>query len=681
MVTKGCVRKLWIMGLVSPSPYSYFEHLQRKCKALERNAPRYHSASVGDENAYDDLDGGQGSESETESTNPPSHHSRPARQQRAEGQGPESRTDRDLETIALTNPLSAAQSTFMPGPNGRLWYLGTSSNWSFTRRILCMAHEYLHHTPLPNLDLLFDGNSYELGWTGSRADDTKVSTPALPTVDHAIYLINTVKFHCGQIFHLFDDETFMECLYRFYEEPSGKNPEDEMWYVHFLLIIAFGKAFTSKKNQGRRPPGADFFVKALHLLPDMMMLWQDPAHATEILCCIALYLQCVDYRLVAHNFIGQAIRMSMGQGMHTDMPVQYLGEHVVERSRRAFWTAYVLDREMTSLVGLPQSVIDDDIHPQLPNFAGSVQRSAALNMQIKLARLTAIINRTVYGADGRLHSKFLRATKTVLADIAVVADELQHTFPLDLENRVTGLSRASVNLHLLYHRCIILATRPLLVCFLKMRLESLESCSNKLQSSANVRNLIQMCLDSSVRTIVILERLQSQGLLGFHIWKEVFLPFDLESLSISTVNLLVAPSLDPQLSENGASWLQQAHSLFDEMTADGNQVAICCKAELQRLSEMLRSIQEGYQRPEINSMDASRLEDGSLEHPPPLSMIPLAPTMPGTSTHIPMSGNSMIYENGVGNLLTSAQIMDMANSIDTGDTEWMSQAIVEHSIW
>ena len=75
----------------------------------------------------------------------------------------------------------------------------------------------------------------------------------------------------------------------------------------------------------------------------------------------------------------------MGQGMHTDMPVQYLGEHLVERCRRAWWTAYVLDREMTSSVGLPQSVIDDDIHPQLPNFAGSVQRSAALNMQIKLS--------------------------------------------------------------------------------------------------------------------------------------------------------------------------------------------------------------------------------------------------------------------------------------------------------
>lgn len=161
---------------------------------------------------------------------------------------------------------------------------------------------------------------------------------------------------------------------------------------------------------------------------------------------------------------------------------------------------------------------------------------------------------------------------------------------------------------------------------------------------------------------------------------EVFLPFDLESLSISTVNLLVAPSLDPQLSENGVSWSQQAHSIFDEMTGDGNQVAVYRKAELQRISDMLATIHEGHQRSDINPMATCRSDDSSIE-PSLLPTIPLAPIIPGAAPHIPISESGMLYENGVGNPLTSAQIMDMANSIDTGDTEWMSQAIVEHSIW
>lgn len=107
-------------GLVSPSPSSYLEYLQRKCNAAERNAADYPGTNGGDENTYDDLDGGQGTESEAESTKPPSNCSRRTRQQRSDGQGTESRSDPDLDGIALYNPFAAGQSIFMPAPNGRL---------------------------------------------------------------------------------------------------------------------------------------------------------------------------------------------------------------------------------------------------------------------------------------------------------------------------------------------------------------------------------------------------------------------------------------------------------------------------------------------------------------------------------------------------------------------------------
>ena len=81
------------------------------------------------------------------------------------------------------------------------------------------------------------------------------------------------------------------------------------------------------------------------------------------------------------------MRISMIQGMHTDMPVENLGEPLVQRCRKIWWTVYILDRQMTSLMGIPQSIRDDDISCQLPEFADSTQRAAALNMQIKLARI------------------------------------------------------------------------------------------------------------------------------------------------------------------------------------------------------------------------------------------------------------------------------------------------------
>lgn len=208
----------------------------------------------------------------------------------------------ESEGPSLTNLLSTGPSTYMTADNGMQFYLGTSSNWSFTRRILSMAHEHRFGRPLPAKDLLFDASVYELNWDGSRAS-AGPQTPCLPTLDHAIYLMNAVKFHCGQVFHLFDDDTFMPTLYQFYETSSPQSVAEELWYVHFLLILAFGKAFTSKKSRPRRPPDGDMFIKAISSLPSEIMLWRHPMQACEVLCCIALYLQCLDHRIVAYTYV------------------------------------------------------------------------------------------------------------------------------------------------------------------------------------------------------------------------------------------------------------------------------------------------------------------------------------------------------------------------------------------
>ena len=85
--------------------------------------------------------------------------------------------------------------------------------------------------------------------------------------------------------------------------------------------------------------------------------------------------------------------MAMSQGLHTDVPTEQLGEPIVQRYRKVWWTVYVLDREMTSLMGLPQSVRDEDVHTQLPTFQGDAFRTAAFIMRTKLSHFIASIDR------------------------------------------------------------------------------------------------------------------------------------------------------------------------------------------------------------------------------------------------------------------------------------------------
>lgn len=165
-----------------------------------------------------------------------------------------------------------------------------------------MTYEHIYHTPLPPDRLLFDGAAYDLGWDGFRTS-IQSETTVVPTIDFSLYLVNAVKFHAGQLFHLFDEETFMSYLYAFYNNPGQPMACSELYYIHFLLILALGKAFVVQKNQSKRPPGGNFFSKAMQLLPDTTCLSRDPIISTEILCCIALYLQALDFRNAAHIFV------------------------------------------------------------------------------------------------------------------------------------------------------------------------------------------------------------------------------------------------------------------------------------------------------------------------------------------------------------------------------------------
>ncbi|PWY72751.1 fungal-specific transcription factor domain-containing protein [Aspergillus eucalypticola CBS 122712] len=427
----------------------------------------------------------------------------------------------------LVNPLVFGPPAFMSPGNGRTYYLGTSSNWSFARRVLSMVHEHVHKGCLPTEVLVFEGTAYDLGWDGSRTDPSSES-PLIPTLDHAIYLINAVKFRCGQLYHLFDDSDFMESLYSFYSEDQQTRTKG-LWYIHFLIILAFGKMFTQVKYLKGKPLGISLFVKALQILPDHTLLYSSP-------------------------IVGQAMRMAMAHGMHTCMPVMDLGRDSVERCRKIWWTVYILDRHMTSIQGLPQSVDDHFIQTKLPSPVGS-ENITILDMHIKLCRSIADIN------------------------------------------------------------------------------------------------------------------------------AKTFLTFDLESVFISTVVLLMAPAIDRQLVANDTWWHATADLIFNDMVEAGNQIARFRHSEIQQLDEKL------------NLLMPRQDQNGHFNFELPLHSItkqPLSSHEAHTATPIAENSCSDPFLGGDFTLtagcafepsLTSAEMMAMVNSIELFDAEWASTMMDNHAIW
>ncbi|KAM5345814.1 hypothetical protein ACJ41O_011675 [Fusarium nematophilum] len=572
----------------------------------------------------------------------------------------------DAENKApLTNPLAFHIYDWVPAPKGKLVFMGTSSNWSFGRRVLTMTHERITGTPLPLDNLHFDGivgKVFDLKWDGIRRPHETADSSTLPTQDFAVYLINSVKFHCGRLFNLFEEDPFMENFRLFHERPLEHPRLAPLWYVHYLLVLAFGKAFVVQSTKSRRPPGGELFVQAMKLMPDFTFFEADSVEQVQVLCCAALYLQCIDYRVEAWRFIGQALRIALEHGMHTEMQSQYLDDAHVQRSCTVWWTVYTLERMMASLMGVPMGISEDAISTPFPAFPGQPQRLAALQIQVNICRVLAKIDQTVYGLEGKLDSRYLGATQAVLRSIAHVTEQLNNSFEIHANEGMTGISRMSAHLHLLQHQCIILTTRPLLYTFLLSRLGQLEVALMHWLQSESVKGLIQMCTESAQQILRILVSLSDQGLL------ETFLPFDLDAAFTSTIVLLMAAGIDSSLLQDHSPWSQRAYAIMDEMSSRGNLVAEMVAAELRQLEGLLNKVR-------VKDSEPVSLVSIHVRSTPGESH---AEDMDAAANTINVAGYSQGFEIdeqdefglGLSYELSAEQLMNIANSLEIDSLTW-----------
>lgn len=167
-----------------------------------------------------------------------------------------------------------------------------------------------------SIPLAVDGDAYQLHW-GHASSEEPPDISGLPPIDYAIYMLNTVKFHLGQLFRLFDEEEFLQNLYEFYDDAAGKVQEARLWYIQYLLILAFGEAFsTPVKTSGNAHSWSIFFTRAMSLLPDITGLWHDPVLAIEVLALVALYFHSVDMRDSAYCYVRLSMYVGIGKSFN-----------------------------------------------------------------------------------------------------------------------------------------------------------------------------------------------------------------------------------------------------------------------------------------------------------------------------------------------------------------------------
>ncbi|KAM0094643.1 hypothetical protein ACP6JD_001911 [Aspergillus fumigatus] len=459
------------------------------------------------------------------------------------------------------NPL-VSPSTYVKnnGRTQRAWLLlGPTSTWSFSRRVLSTIQTRLNPTCTKSIPLAVDGDAYQIYWRQASSEEVP-DRSGLPSRDQAIYMLNTVCFHFGHLYQPFDEEDFTRNLDEFYCNASAKVQESRLWYVQFLVVLAFGEALLAPVRRASNTASwTKYFSRAMSLLPDTTALWQDPLLAIEVLALIALYLHSVDMRDSAYCYIGHAMRMALVEGLHRALPVEQLGEKRVERCTKIWWTVYILDRKFSSLIGSPTSVNDEDVTTILWDLKTCSQEAAALSLHVKITQVITRVLNTVYSANGKLGNAFLQGIRSILHEMSDLSRELEEVFAHRFSSSVDTLSGVTTRLTLSCHskQCIIVTARPLILSLLWERLSCFEEGDVFRSLSAPIRTLIQACIDSALRSLKILTALRDQNLLGT-------LP--------------------------DHSYRDMGFSLLDEMIARGNRVAQLRRSEIELLEELVQPL-------------------------------------------------------------------------------------------
>ncbi|POR32994.1 Proline utilization trans-activator [Tolypocladium paradoxum] len=477
------------------------------------------------------------------------------------------------------NPLADNDYTFVK-MGGRFWYMGPSSSWSFCRRVLALLGQRLPESSYVPDPGHFDGGVFRLRWRPVAYDEIP-DVSNLPPLDYAMFLFSTAKFYLGSLAYVLDDEDFLRHLHEFYEDPIGKASSERHWFAQYLLILAFGKAFIVNQTSPEGPAGYQYATRAMALMPDLAGLASNAVHAVQALVLGAVYLQSIDMRVGALQHIGHALRICIVEGWHRHMLEEVVGLEHSRLCNTIFWVVYQLDRDFGSLIGAPSSIHDEAITAKAPSELNSSLQALNMTLHVRLSRLMARILTAIYGVGKQFDGSLVTNTQEVLKDLAQLSKDINALLDEHFQGSIGRASRMALRLILSYHHCVVLTTRPLVMCALHMHIKQTDTLGlGPISLSLPVASLLRSCVESAQSVLRILRVIGDEDLL------EAFLPFQLEDAYSSAFVLYLIRVISPSLLQD-QHWAESVQCIMDKMISKGSVVAPLRKLELSQLEHIM----------------------------------------------------------------------------------------------
>ncbi|XWW99570.1 hypothetical protein V2A60_007580 [Cordyceps javanica] len=333
-------------------------------------------------------------------------------------------------------------------------------------------------------------------------------------------------------------EEFEESLFKAYGGlPDATDREGCLNYAKLLLILAFGQMYSVNQwVDFKGPPGFAYFSEALSLLPETHE--DGSLLCVETLALAGYFLQNMNRRDAAFQFIGRALRMAISLGLHHEVKgisdtsslgpqLALIGDAAQEHRRRTWWSVYSLDRILSVKSGNPITIQDDDIGVQLPSRLPSEPEycpAIVLRQYTKLSRILGEIHKKIYHKTNRAETKsgktLMASVQRILIDLSNWDSELPYGLRFDPDRLTIGRESVSTLAH--YYQCINMTIRPLLFHVVKKRLALIRKSPEALTKETNWKTglsqttvkVIEMCIGAALDNINIMAIASTKNLVA-----------------------------------------------------------------------------------------------------------------------------------------------------------------------
>ncbi|KKK15270.1 hypothetical protein ARAM_001907 [Aspergillus rambellii] len=248
-------------------------------------------------------------------------------------------------------------------------YHGHTSGIIFIRRLRKqLGAAEIPMRPRPTLQHILDSPK---PMSESPQESSLPPTHDLPTRDVARRLCHNALEDACSLMRFVHEPTFYAMLDRIYDTPPDQFGNEENSFLPLLYIVISVGCLFSDDGAGTLDvsgyesaigQGFQFFKAGRQLLEitdcrDLTSL--------QAICFMVLFLQSSAKLSTCYSYIGIALRSALRLGLHRAVTADF---NPIEREmrRRIFWVIRKMDVYVSTLLGLPQMLSDDDIDQEYP---------------------------------------------------------------------------------------------------------------------------------------------------------------------------------------------------------------------------------------------------------------------------------------------------------------------------